>query len=363
MTKNTKENIIDKLGINALRGLIESKGSFFREINKQDDIGFDANIEFCKKAAEKYLPTGIEIKVQVKSGISYFTRNNSFIKGDKEHFEYWKNFILPSFGVTYNPETKNLYWVNMTEYLLNIETPKSYNIPVPKDNILNEDTYDNFMENCIQYCLQDSKRINIGERLASLYNDDNELAINSLKSLFLHERNSKLFWYTIINYIYNCKNESILTGIVYYLAIGIGHQYDVFWHKDNEICDEISTWLKTEFNKIVDSKILYKILSVVDEDAGLSRGTVGGLLVPFMDEISNREKLLLEIIYDEKNKLFIRDIALSIYMQELDKSEGLKFINYQLSKINNEKLPLNINTPNLKGLEETLLLSKHLYEK
>lgn len=359
MTQNTQRNITDKSGINALRTLVESKGSFFREINRQDDIGFDANIEFCKKL----LPTGIEIKIQIKSGTSYFNKTGSFIKSDHEHFEYWKNFIIPAFGITYNPETKTLYWVNITEYLLKTKNIESFNIPVSNENILTENTFDDFMNNCIKYCLQDKNRINIGERLENLYSDDVEIAGNSLKSLFLHERGSKLFWYTIFNYIYNCKNEILLEGIVYYLAIAIGHQYDVWWHKDNEISEEISDWLKTEFNKVVDSKILYKILSVVDEGAGLSRGMIGGLLIPFVKEIDNRRALLLDIIFDDKNRLFIRDIALSFYLQELDKEEGLKFIEQQLANIHNEKLPLNIETPKLIGLEDTLSISLQLFEE
>lgn len=337
--------------------IIQMTGIYFREINRQDDIGFDANIEFCKNL----LPTGIEIKVQVKSGKSYFNKTNSFIKGDEEHFAYWKNFIIPAFGITYNPETKNLYWVNITEYLLKTKTVESFNIPVPNENILNESTYDNFMETCIQYCLQDKSRININERLENLYSDNTEVAANSLKSLFLHERNSRLFWLTILNYIYTCKNDVLLEGIVYYLAIAIGHQYDVWWHKDNEISTEISDWLKIEFNKIVDNKILYKILSVVDEGAGLSRGALGGLLVPFMNEIENRRVLFLDIIFDAKNRLFIRDVALSFYLQELDKEEGLKFIEQQLANIHNEKLPLNMNTPDLKGLEDTLVMGKQAF--
>lgn len=360
MTQNTKQNIIDKSGINALRTLIESKGSIFHEKQGKNDIGFDASIEFCKKEGEKYPATGIEIQIQVKSGKSYFNMNNSFIKGDKAHFEYWHNFITPAFGITYNSETRNLYWVNMTEYLLKTKNITSFNIPVPNKNILNETTYDDFMENCIQYCLQDKKRINIGEKLESLYSDDIEIASSSLKNLFLHERNSRLFWLTILNYIYTCKNDVLLEGIVYYLAIAIGHQYDLWWHKDNEISTEISDWLKIEFNKIVDNKILYKILSVVDEDAGLTRGTIGGLLVPFMKEV-NRKNLLLDIIFNDKNRLFIRDIALTFYLTELNKEEGLKFIEQQLANIHNEKLPLNMDTPDLIGLEDTLAMGKQAF--
>ena len=91
--------------------------------------------------------------------------------------------------------------------MLKTKNIESFNIPVSNENILTENTFDDFMNNCIKYCLQDKNRINIGERLENLYSDDVEIAGNSLKSLFLHERGSKLFWYTIFNYIYNLFSE------------------------------------------------------------------------------------------------------------------------------------------------------------
>ena len=90
MTCRTEKIIIEKKGINAFKTLVEEQGSIFREISGCDDIGHDGNIEICTKKDDKYFPTGIEIKVQIKSGESYFKGNNAFIKGDKKHFEYWK---------------------------------------------------------------------------------------------------------------------------------------------------------------------------------------------------------------------------------------------------------------------------------
>lgn len=357
MTKNTSKNIIGKSGMNALRSLIEDNGSIFREIHQEDDIGFDASIEFCQKSGQS---TGVVVYVQVKSGKSFFNKTGPFVKGDEEHFKYWKNFIVPAFGVTYCPEQKALYWVNITEYLMKNKNSESFNIPIPNDNILNDETYDDFLDTCVKYALADKDRSDIRQRYNALYSDDNEIAVSALKSLFLFERQEKHFWHTILNYIYSCNNKNILEGIVYYIAIAVGHQYDVWWHKNNEIDQEISNWLKDELNKIIDSQILYKILSVVDEYSGLQRGTIGGLLVPFVKQITNRKKLFIEILFDEKNDLFIRDIALTFYLSELKKEEGLTFIEQQLALINNTQLPLNTPNVNLKELQDTLFNIKDL---
>ena len=91
MTRRIQNTITEKKGINAFKTLVEDNGSIFREIATVDDIGHDANIEFCERHNNEYKSTGIEIKIQIKSGESYFNGNNAFIKGGKEHFEYWKS--------------------------------------------------------------------------------------------------------------------------------------------------------------------------------------------------------------------------------------------------------------------------------
>ena len=42
-----------------------------------------------------------------------------------------------------------------------------------------------------------------------------------------------------MSYLAVCNDEVVIAGITYYLSIAIGHQADVFWHKDNEI--QVST--------------------------------------------------------------------------------------------------------------------------
>ncbi|MDD3237908.1 MAG: DUF4365 domain-containing protein [Candidatus Gastranaerophilales bacterium] len=364
MTQITQKTIIDKSGINKLRSLVENKGSIFREINKQDDIGFDANIEFCKMANCKYLPSGIEIKIQVKSGESYFNKIGSFIKGDREHFAYWKNFNLPAFGITYNPKTETLYWVNITEFLLNNHT-KGYNIPVNNKNILNKDTFDYFMQYCIDYCIKDKNRFSITKKLNDLYDTDTdtELSLGSLSSLFLSERNENFFWNIILNYLYFCNDKNVLYHIVYYLTIAMGEQVDVFWHENNIIKTSISIWLKNKFNEIVDEVILYKVLSVIGPNEGIDRGTIGNLIIIMIKQIQNRNFLLLDIFKNKKYEFYIRDIALMYYLSEIKPKDAIDFLNQQLNRINNEQLPLNIDLPLYKEFEDEFILYKSLIER
>ena len=361
MTCRTEKIIIEKKGINAFKTLVEEQGSIFREISGCDDIGHDGNIEICTKKDDKYFPTGIEIKVQIKSGESYFKENNAFIKGDKKHFEYWKNHILPTIGIVYNPKNKTLYWTNISEYLEQQNEFNNYNIPC--DKILNEESFQYFIDECLNYCRNNKNRIDSEIRFDALYSEDTEEACNALKTLFLYNRDSQVFWHTIMSYLAVCKDEIILEGIVYYLSIAIGEQGDVFWHKDNEIQVSIKKWLTKKFNDIIDEKILYKILSVINEDEGIDRGTIGNHIILFIKEIKNRKELLLEIFKNTQYEFYIRDIALMYYLSEISYEESLNWLQQHLNWLNNEHLPINLNIKKYPEFKQQFELYKDYIEK
>ena len=352
---NIQQNtIIEYDGIDSLKKIVRKNGSFFREIHKDTDIGHDSYIEFLVPTETGYQSTGIEVKVQVKSGKSYFNKDYAFIKGDKEHFEYWKNHILPTIGIVYNPETEKLYWVNITEYIFNNSECKSYNIPCRRN--LNSDNFEDFRNECINYCRKDKNRISTTKRIEMLYSDNVEEAQLVLKTLFLLERNTQLFWNIIISYLSICKEKSILEGIVYYLSIAIGDQVDVFWHKDNIINDSIQAWLTDKFNQIVTENLLYKILSVIQPEIGINRGTIGGLIILFIKKIKSRKQLLIKIFENTKYDFYIRNIALMYYLSETNNEEAINWLQQQLALINNEQLPLNLSIPIYYEFKEEFLL-------
>lgn len=126
-----------------------------------------------------------------------------------------------------------------------------------------------------------------------------------------------------MSYLAVCNDEVVIAGITYYLSIAIGHQADVFWHKDNEIQVSTKKWLTKKFNDVIDEKILYKILSVINEDEGIDRGTIGNYIILFIKEIKNRKELLLEIFNNARCEFYIRDIALMHYLSEISYEESL----------------------------------------
>lgn len=361
MTRRTKNTITEKKGINIVKILVEDNGSIFREISTVDDIGHDANIEFCELNNDEYRPSGIEIKVQIKSGESYFNTNQAYIKGDKNHFEYWKKHILPTIGIVYNPKTKILYWTNISEYLEQQEEFDTYNIPCNK--ILNETNFKNFVNECSNYCRNNKNRIDSELRLDALYSENSEDACSALKTLFLYDRDSQVFWNVIISYLAICKDKFVLKMMVYYLSIAIGHQGDVFWHKDNEITQSIKRWLTKKFNDIVDENILYKILSVINEDEGIDRGTIGNYIILFIKEIKNKKELLIKVFENTQYEFYIRDIALMYYLSECSSDKALNWLQQNLDWLNNEQLPINLNIKKYPEFKQQFELYKDCIEK
>ena len=97
---------IERRGVNYVRDIVESSNCTFTEIHSESDLGLDAYIEFIlgEEAA------GCCIGVQIKSGKSYVSSDQRtyYLRGDKDHFGYWKSLVLPIAGIVFNPSVGKL---------------------------------------------------------------------------------------------------------------------------------------------------------------------------------------------------------------------------------------------------------------
>lgn len=196
-----------------------------------------------------------------------------------------------------------------------------------------------------------------------MYSDDIDLARSALKSLFLTERNTQLFWNTIIAFISVCYHKEILDGVAYYLSIAIGEQGDVYWYEENVIDSNIRIWLTEKFNKVVNEQMLYKILSVINKDDSIDRVTIGNLVIIFIKKIQNRSEFLLDIFKNKDYEFHIRDIALMYYLSELNSKEALNWLQQNLNWINNEQLPFNLNITIYYEFKKEFEIYKEIIEK
>jgi hypothetical protein len=79
------------------------------------DLGTDA---FVQVTDELEKATGEVFGVQVKSGTTYLRAKGGAVPVD-EHGSAWRNASVPIIGIVHNPDTGEMWWVNLTEALMN----------------------------------------------------------------------------------------------------------------------------------------------------------------------------------------------------------------------------------------------------
>lgn len=127
----------ERIGINAVEGIvIKDLGWIFRE-QPIVDMGIDAHIEI----AERGDPTGRILAVQVKTGRGNFheTDDAYVYYGDETHLEYWAKHSLPVVLVGHLPETKETVWAVINEDTIE-HTKKGWKVSLPKKRPLGEES-------------------------------------------------------------------------------------------------------------------------------------------------------------------------------------------------------------------------------
>ncbi|WP_224043907.1 DUF4365 domain-containing protein [Paraburkholderia unamae] len=103
----------DRLGVNAVERIFLELGWIFRE-QHTTDVGIDAQVEICEGGE----PTGQIIALQIKSGVSYFDKENTdayVFRGRTRHLEYWLKHSLPVVLVLYDPTRDTAWWCRVNE--------------------------------------------------------------------------------------------------------------------------------------------------------------------------------------------------------------------------------------------------------
>jgi hypothetical protein len=103
------------LGVAFVQQIVDEMGCVWRP-TPNDDVGIDGEIELGKEG----LATGVLLKVQVKSGVSYF--HNSTSRGfdfvaSPDDLQYWSQSNLPVVLIVYDPIHKEGFWKSIRDYL------------------------------------------------------------------------------------------------------------------------------------------------------------------------------------------------------------------------------------------------------
>jgi hypothetical protein len=311
MPKLKKTSITAKKGINFLKGIVEDNGSIFHKIEQENDFGIDCIIEFFKDEE----PVNVSIAFQIKSGSSYINNDNltATIPVD-DHFEYWTKYSLPVYGLVYDMDKRDGYWVNIKEYLKKNPTQKNIVFNINRSNTLTESDYDYLF-----FPLMTGKtpKLSLTDSVSFFQSKYLEEHYIGMSSLFKNYINKKETWDNFIGFIRNKPSEYISEQLIYYVA-HIPWHGDIFYVGEN-IHPTISYYAKSlisEFNEA----ITVKLLSLINEDVGIIRGSLGESVEAIISCINNKQEVLKSIISETKYTEMIRSLA-SVILIYYDKNE------------------------------------------
>jgi hypothetical protein len=101
--------VMERAGVNYVRGVVESNNSVFKEQDLRYDYGHDAFVLLVE--GEHVLPK--EIAMQIKSGASYCTPTACKIPATGSQLVFWAGHDLDTLGVVHDPNEGVAYWVDL----------------------------------------------------------------------------------------------------------------------------------------------------------------------------------------------------------------------------------------------------------
>jgi hypothetical protein len=131
---NSAERIMSREGVNAAQAFLERNGSIFQEIPQQNDFGKDGYLDFGEQGVVTFLCAAL----QIKSGPSYRTAKGDYFIPVDEHADSWRKSTIPIFGLVYDPEDRQIRWIDITGYLRAHPDQKAASIPVSRDFVLDD---------------------------------------------------------------------------------------------------------------------------------------------------------------------------------------------------------------------------------
>lgn len=316
-------------GLNYVQRVVNDAGSIFNKIDGTTDIGLDGYIEFIKDNH----PTGLCIGVQIKSGNSNISGIDKEVslKADKNHFEYWYNHILPVVAIVYIPQNEQAYWIDISQYLADEEEKIEngpFTIKIDKENIFDVKTFSLFHYRLTKYLSSYGSDKFFGRALkflADYHYPENRF--EAIKSLFSFHRNKIETWFYLITRFNFEENHKVQLALIYAYRHLLSHG-DIWWHSGNILDDNISKEASKLVTKCFKISEVSKLLNHINNDNGISRGSVGYDVNLIIRLIPNRIDYLKKIILDietSDEKRFWAAICLINEFQSYDLERAIHF--------------------------------------
>ena len=321
--------MIEIQGLNYVNRIVNDAGCIFNKIDGTNDIGLDGYMEIIQDNS----PTGLCIGIQVKAGNSNITgkKERIIVKADQNHFEYWYNHILPVIAIVYIPSWETAYWADITQYLADNEDlieKGPYTIEVSSDRVFDKDNFKLFHYHLLKYLSSYGDDKFFGRSLKLLADPDNvKNRYEAVKSLFSFHRNKLEAWHYLVTRFCFEQNEIVQIALIYAYRHLLKHG-DIWWHPGNVIESTISKDAKQLLVDYFGYEEVSKLLNNIEDEGGISRGTVGYdvnfiiRLIP--DRIDHLKKIILKNDTNDE-KRFWAAICLINEFQYYDLERAINF--------------------------------------
>jgi len=296
--------VTSKLGVNFVKTAVDAAGCIFHRIDQENDLGIDAIIELVKDG----VPLNKQFAVQIKSGPSFhIAQSNKCQIPIGNHFNYWSNYPLPVYGIVFIPFLNTANWVNIKDYLKRSGQSTTIKFDRTKVNVFdNQDFASIFLPGI----LNETPKLSFEEAKSLLKSTHLSETYLGLLVLFRTAPNTLETWDLFIEFFRARRQSEIPFGLIYYLAHIPWHP-DIWYHGEGITADT-----KAHARKLFqgfDKRDIAKLLSFIDEETGISRGSIGQSVEAIISSLSNRDRLLLEVTDDNGLPMSSREYAALIY--------------------------------------------------
>jgi hypothetical protein len=208
-------------------------------VSLENDYGKDAYIDFG--GPEGVL--GVCASAQIKSGTSYTTAEGYKIPCDANHAEIWKSSTVPALGIVHDPERKQLFWINISDYLRTKPIPldPAY-VPVPRKNLLTAQT---LRFELIPSVVATARLSGGANTLLSLCADNEPVALAAIMDCLGLAR-SDIRALIILRHLVPMLSGDPLRAAIYVLSCATAHP-DRIWHDGNWLAKKHTAMVQRHF--------------------------------------------------------------------------------------------------------------------
>jgi hypothetical protein len=296
--------VTSKIGVNFVKSAVDAAGCIFHRIDQENDLGIDAIIELVKDG----VPLSKQFAVQIKSGPSFhIAQSNQCLIPVGNHFTYWSNYPLSVYGIVFIPSLNTANWVNIKNYLKHSGQCATIRFDRTKANVFDNQDFGRVF---LPGILNETPKLSFEEAKSLLQSAHASEIYLGLVVLFNTAPNILETWDLFIEFFRTRERSEIPFRLIYYLAHIPWHP-DIWYHGER-ISADTEGHVRKRFEEF-DKSDIGKLLSFIGEETGISRGSIGQSVEAIISSLSNRDRLLFEVIDDVTVPMPSREYAALIY--------------------------------------------------